>query len=442
MADFRRQPEWQQPADRHSQLVDPVLTVRQLSRFEFSRRTHSRIDHALVFTTPKGGYDSYLPPRRPTRTEVAAKRYSAVYEVDMGMHSVRTTLALPSDNDAFEFDAETEVTWQVMDPGVFVASGHRDVPMLLLGEIQVAARPVTRRFPIGQSAAAESELTHTLALYGPLGTAAGLRARLTLRLRRDQDNIEHQRRLRAIDHAAAEQIREAQRGQEYDSALDERTRGQDALQLGRALDYGRGRQELVLQQQRWEHEQAVLRAQQEIELQTWEADKIKFYQWYLEQEGVASWALHLSKHPEDSRLVMENMREDQLRLIQAQVDVVRELLGGDEAEDYELEGPKRQALQYVNEILNKRLPGVPWRVPAGTREKAPPTALPAPDPRATSGTPTEPATSPAPVDAPIPPRPTVPPSFPGWQPPPGYGGPATPRDAADGLASDAEAETS
>jgi hypothetical protein len=197
----------------------------------------------------------------------------------------------------------------------------------------------------------------------------------------------------------------------------------------------------MLQQQRWEHERAVLCAQQEIELQTWEADKIKFYQWYLEQEGVTSWALHLAKHPEDSRLVMQNMREDQLRLIQAQVEVVRELLGGDEAEDYELEGPKRQALQYVNEFLNKRLPGIPWGAPAGTAQGTPATALPAPDPRDASGTPAEPTTPPAPADTPIPPRPIVPPSFAGWQPPPGYGNATTPPGTTDGLPRDPEART-
>ncbi|RST11101.1 hypothetical protein EF905_25875, partial [Streptomyces sp. WAC05374] len=96
MPDFRRPFEWVQDADRHTQLSDPVLTVRQLSRFDFARKSLTRIDHALVFATPKGSYDAYLPPRRPSRSEAAAKRYTAVYEVDMGVHPVRAEIRLPS----------------------------------------------------------------------------------------------------------------------------------------------------------------------------------------------------------------------------------------------------------------------------------------------------------------------------------------------------------
>ncbi|MFI1885445.1 hypothetical protein [Streptomyces jumonjinensis] len=383
MADFRRPPEWQQPVDRHSALVDPVLTVRQLSRFEFSRKSLTRIDHALVFTSPKGAYDTFLPPLRPSRSEVAAKRYTAVYEVDMGVHPYGTELALPSDNDAFEFAAAVDLSWQVADPAQFVRSGHRDVPALLVGELQQAARPVTRGFAIGQSARAEEAMLRAIAAMGPLGAMAGLQVNCVVRLRRDQENIDHQRRLQAIDHSSAEEIRVAQRGTEYDVEFDRRARQQDELQLGRAMDYGRQQQELALQQQRWAHEQAVLQSRQEIELQKLEAEKVDFYLWHLQQGGVHQWALHLAQHPEDSALVMNTMREDQLRLIQSQMDLVRQLLSGDNAENYELEGPKQLALRTMSDILNQRLPGV---------AQGPPPQLPAhPEGEAGGGTAAGPA---------------------------------------------------
>ncbi|MFC8920739.1 hypothetical protein ACFT5C_33915 [Streptomyces sp. NPDC057116] len=382
MPDFHRPFEWVQDADRHTQLTDPVLTVRQLSRFDFARKSLTRIDHALVFATPKGSYDAYLPPRRPSRSEAAAKRYTAVYEVDMGVHPVRAEIRLPSDNDAFEFGVVAEVSWQVADPARFVESGHRDVPRLLLGELEQAARPVARRFPIAESAAAERELLEAVTALGPLGASAGLTATWTVRLRRDQENIDHQLRLQAIDHAATEQILTERRGMEYDVALDRRSRQQDALQVGRAMEYGQQQQELVLQQQAWHHEQAVLEARQAVEMQQIEAQKIAFYQWHLQQGGVHAWALHLAQHPEDSRLVMESMREDQLRLIQAQMNLVGQLLGSDGAENYELEGPKQLALRAVSDILNQRLPGVAQDaappLPSGPAYPAsePPTAAP------------------------------------------------------------------
>ncbi|GGX31515.1 hypothetical protein GCM10010297_61200 [Streptomyces malachitofuscus] len=487
MPSFHRPPEWQQPADRHTRLIDPVLTVRQLSRFELSLKHVVRIDHALVFSTPKGGYEAYPPPTRPSRSEIAARRYTAVYEVDMGVHPFTDTLALPSDNDAFEFTAEVDVSWQVLDAARFVASGIRDVPALLIGELQQAARPVTRGFAVADSGAAERELLRAVMLVGPLGATAGLQVTWTLRLRRDQANIDHQQRLQAIDHSAAEQIRTAQQGMQVDVEMDQRHRQQDELQLERAMEYGRRQQELALQQQRWQHEQAMLQGQQMLELQQIEAKKIEFYQWHLSQGGVQSWALHLAQHPEDSHLVMSSMREDQLRMIQAQMDLVKELLSGEGAEKFELEGPKQLALRTVSDILNQRLPGVPQNPPllppadhpgpapapgagpsAPPPAEAPPTAPPYTPPVPTTPYPPEasPATPagrpPAPPHTPPAPPPAMPyappaappPPAPAWQPPPGYGTtPTAPVDAAptapppgrpgtaDGHAGQAEGDT-
>ncbi len=421
MPSFHRPPEWQQPADRHTRLIDPVLTVRQLSRFELSLKHVVRIDHALVFSTPKGGYEAYPPPARPSRGEIAARRYTAVYEVDMGVHPFTETLTLPSDNDAFEFTAEVDVTWQVLDPARFVACGVRDVPALLVGELQQAARPVTRRFAVEDSARAERELLNAVTVVGPLGAPAGLQVTWTLRLRRDQANIDHQRRIQQIGHSAQEQVHAAQEGMRVDVAMDERQRQQDALQSARSLEYGRQLQELAMQQHRWQHEQAMLQGEQMLEMQQIEAKKIEFYQWHLSQGGVQAWALHLAQHPEDSRLVMSSLREDQLRMIQAQMELVKELLGGESAEKFELEGPKQLALRTVSDILNQRLPGVPQNPPL----------LPSPDGAGTDGTPpTAPPASPGAPDTPYapPPPPTAfpPSSGASYTPPPGP--PQTPRD--------------
>ncbi|NUS26144.1 MAG: hypothetical protein HOV92_18235 [Streptomyces sp.] len=384
MADLRQPPDWQQPADRHTPLIDPVITVRQLTRFGFARKALTRIDHALVFSTAKGAYDAYLPPVRPSRREAAAKRYTAVYEVDMGVHPHRAELSLPSGNDAFEFTATIDLTWQVVDPAAFVRSGHRDIPSLLLGELQQAARPLTRRYTIDDSASAESELLRTLIdpQRPPLGASAGLKVIWTLRVRRDQQEIEHQQRIQSIDHASAEQIRVEQLGREYDAELDRRARQQDELQSARATEYGKLEHELTLQRQEWQQEQDRLRTRHETELQRLEAEKIAIYQQYLEKGGVVAWAMHLAAHPEDTQLVINNMRDDQRQLIQAKMELARELLSDGNAEDYELEGPKRLALNAVYEIFNQDLPGVPRSQssppPATTlppSENAPPSAM-------------------------------------------------------------------
>lgn len=467
MPDHRRPPEWQQNADRHTELRDPVLTVRQISRFEFNRRALTRIDHALVFTTPRGGHEVYLPPRRPSRSEVAARRYTSVYEVDMGIHPWREELALPSDNDAFEFGAEVDFSWQVVDPVRYVAGGHRDVPALLIGELQQAARPVTRRFPVSASAEAERELLRAMAGLGPLGATAGLQVTWTLRVRRDEGDLAHQRRLREIDQNVAEQIRADQGGMQADLVRHKRELQQDALQISRSLEYGEQAQRLALEQQRWQHEQALLAGRQQLELQRVNAEKVAFYQWHLEQGGIHALALHLAEHPGDTQLVMESMRQGQLALMQSQLHLVEQVLKGDHAEAYELDEPKKLALRTMTEIFNQRLPGVPHEPPvigppppqtppypgqtvpgrtvpdapqipqqAPAEATGPETVPPDTPPEATPPTPPpgNPYASPPQPGAYAQPHPYAPPPQP-WQAPPGYGtvptapGPAQPPPA-------------
>ncbi len=139
-------------------------------------------------------------------------------------------------------------------------------------------------------------------------------------------------------------------------------------------------------------------------MQQIEAQKIAYLPVHLQQGGVQSWALHLAQHPEDSRLVMTSMRDDQLRMIQAQMDLVKDLLHGDNAEKFELEGPKQLALRTVSDILTQRLPGVPQTPPP----------LPAGDPalgdpyaaygQGSPGTPAQPGFTPG-QPGPVPARP-------------------------------------
>ncbi|WP_328927145.1 hypothetical protein OG429_22845 [Streptomyces sp. NBC_00190] len=453
MSDPRRHPDWEQPADRHTQLIDPVITVQQLGRFEVFRKLQTRIDHALVFSTAKGGYVAFLPPQRPGST----RGFTAVYEVDTGVHHFRAEIELPSDNDAFQFVVVVEISWQVTDPARFVESRHRDVPRLLLGELEQAARPVARRFSIARSAEAEGELLRALPAVGPLGRTCGLQTSWTVRLRRDQENIDHQLRMQAIHHGTDEQILTEQLGMRYDVQLDQRARQQDELTTERALAYGGQQHELALRQQQWEHQQRLELSRQQAELQRVEAEKITFYQYHLEQGGVHAWALHLAQHPEDSALVMRTMREDQLQMIRDQMSLVSQVLGDGGAERHELQGPKQLALRAMNDILNQRLPGVPHdpAPPYPGRLPAPP-----PPPQPPAGPPGAPVQG-VPVQgvpvqgygpaAPQPPAPQPPapygpaPTFAQWEPPPGYGTapvqpPAPPGPTAEpGLQPQAEA---
>ncbi|MGW2269913.1 hypothetical protein [Streptomyces yangpuensis] len=313
--------DWDQCADRHTPLKDPVVTVRQLGRLGLPGGPPTRIDHALVYTTRRGGFEPYLPPDRPRRTP---RRYTAVYEVDMGVHPVRTRVRLPSSDDAHEFDVHVELEWQVTDPARFVRRGHRDVPRLLLGELEQAARPVSRRFPMDASAAAEADVLAVVQQGKPLGEEAGLRVRWTIRLRRDEDSIAHARRLQAIEHATTEEVLTQQGGARADLERARRTQAQQ---------------------------------QQSLELQEYEARRIDFYREYLTRGGIDAWAMHLVRHPEDSAKALNSLREDQRDRLRAQMDLIKEMLTKSGTEPFELEGPRRRAIEVFHAVLGEHVPG-------------------------------------------------------------------------------------
>ncbi|MBC2901233.1 PE-PGRS family protein [Streptomyces cupreus] len=384
MADFRRQPEWQQNADRHSTLIDPVLTVRPIARFDYTaRRPVTAIDHALVFATAGGAYDVYVPPHRPSRTDAATRRYTSVYEVDMGSHPVQLDLHLPSDDDAFAFGATADLTWRVVDPEAYVRSGERDVPTRLTRELQHLARPVTRRFPIEASPAAEGAVQQAVE-GGQFAAGIGLAVTCLVRLRLDDEAIAHRRRQRALRYEA--------------EMLDPE-------------------HEFRMRQAQQQHELEALRQRQQQELV---AAKINFYQYHLQHGGVGAWALHLAAHPEDTQLVINNIHQDQLTFIKGQL----ELIGGEELEDYQKAESLKQVRQEVDNLIRARAQGA---LPAGSYgdsygeqsphvEQAPaaPGTPPAPyAPAAAASAP--PAAAPV-ADGPAPATPPPPPAYTPTQP--------------------------
>ncbi|GHJ34933.1 SPFH domain-containing protein [Streptomyces sp. TS71-3] len=316
MADFRRPPEWHQEADRHSVLIDPVLTVRPISRFDYTaRRPTTPIDHALVFVTTQNTYETFLPPHRPTRADAASRRYTSVYEVDMGIHPVQVELELPSAGDAFQFTVTADLTWQVTDPTRFVTSGERDVPARLRRELQGRARVVSRRFPIEESAAAEEAVTKEVVVDG-LAADIGLHTTCVVQVSTDDAAIAHQMRQRELRH-------------------------QNEL-LG-------SEHELRLRQAHQEHELAALRQRQMEELAT---RRIEYYQHHLQYGGVGAWAVHLAEHPEDTQLVLNNITRDQLTLIRSQL----ELISTGTLEDYQQAEAARKTLGAVDDLLRQTPP--------------------------------------------------------------------------------------
>ncbi|MFE1911527.1 PE-PGRS family protein [Streptomyces anandii] len=397
MADFRRPPEWQQDADRHSTLIDPVLTVRPISRFDYvARRQVGAIDHALVFVTASGSYDVFMPPQRPSRAEAATRRYTSVYEVDMGSHPVQLKLRLPSDDDAFSFGAIADLTWRVADPVAYVASGERDVPTRLSRELQQLARPITRRYSIEDSPEAEQAVLGAVMAEGRFAAGTGLDVTCVVRLRLDDEAIAHRRRKRSL---------------RYESEM---------------LD---PEHEFRMRQARQEHELEWLRQQQSHQLV---AQKIAFYQYHLQHGGVAAWALHLAQHPMDTKMVIGTLQKDQLGAIRGQL----QLIAGDTLEDFQKAESARTVLKSVDDLIQQQdqaaaqPPVTAEALPPGTppqAQQAPPVPPAPQDPYAPPGYAPPAYAPPAPQD-PYAPSAYAPPSYTPPAPAPGPGPVQAPGD--------------
>lgn len=299
------EPDWFQESAyslEHIRRADPVHTVWQLPRLRLgARRFTGRIDHALVCVTRRGAYETFLPPQRPT----TVRRYVALYEVSTLPHAFQLRAVLPSDVDSHEFEVTADIDWRVADPARFVASQERDVPGLLSRELLPVMRAASRRHAIAASAQAEHAVQQSVNQAAPVGGDQGLQVTCTVRLRRDAAERTHQERLRTARHEA-------------EAAVPE-------------------------------HEVSLLRQQQEAVVR---AEKIKFYEHHLAKGDAAALALHLTEHPDDTRLILDRLRAEQSELTQTQLHLIDQVLEGKGLESYQLEEPHRLIAERMTAILN------------------------------------------------------------------------------------------
>ncbi|WP_328223888.1 hypothetical protein OG272_30045 [Streptomyces sp. NBC_00104] len=280
---------------------DPVLRVWALPRLRLGgRRFVGRIDHALVCVTRKGSYETFLPPARPT----TVRRYVALYEVNTEAHSFRLREHLPSQVDTFAFEALADITWRVTDPARFVTSQERDVPGLLIGELVPLMRSASRDHAIAESSHAEQAVQRAVDEAAPVGGRQGLRATVTVRLRRDAAERTHQERLRTARHEA------------------EAASPEHAVSI-----------------QRQRHEAHV------------RAERITFYEDCLARGDTAALALHLTEHPEDTRLVLQHLGEERGKLIETQRHLIDRVLDKEGLESYQLQEPRELTAQWMTTVL-------------------------------------------------------------------------------------------
>ncbi|WP_200300717.1 hypothetical protein [Streptomyces adelaidensis] len=285
---------------------DPVVRVWQLPRLRLGgRRFLGRIDHALVFVTRKGVYETFPPPTRPT----GVRRYVALYEVRTDPHAFQLREHLPSRIDTIEFEVAADIGWRVTDPARFVSSQERDVPGLLAQEIVPLMRAVGRDHTIAEPSRAEKAVQRALDEAAPIGADHGLRATVTVRLRGDAVERTHRERLRIARYEA------------------EASAPEHAVSI-----------------QRQQHEARI------------RAERIKFYEDCLARDDTTALALHLAEHPEDTRLVLQHLGEARKHLLDTQRHLIDRVLDKEGLENYQLDEPRKLTAEWMTNVLKSGTP--------------------------------------------------------------------------------------
>jgi hypothetical protein len=326
MAGYRYSPQWDQHARRNTDIVDPVLVVRPLSRFEFTgRRPVNQVDHALVFTSTRGTFAVYIPPQRPPRSELSSGRYVSVHEVDMGIHHFQRPFQLPSDNDAFTFRGELDVSWRVMAPDLVVASQLRDVPAHVVPRLEERMRVTTRRFSIEDSARAETAVRDNLSRT-QVAEELGLHLTCAVRLDLDEAARNQQAALRDLGYQEQRIAPEAE--------------------LERLKETHKQEMDAMRQAHRHRTERADLGHEHELL-----TEKARFYAWHLEQRGVVPWALEVAKRPDDLPRILEMLSKEQAAQVAEKLDLLDRVEQSGHFETYQLESPVREALRAIRSLF-------------------------------------------------------------------------------------------
>ncbi|MFE3592825.1 hypothetical protein ACFXOY_35585 [Streptomyces niveus] len=284
---------------------DPVRNVRSLGRFDYVRhRPATFAERALVFLTSAGRPQTYLPHQQPTRGELVTSNFRTLYEVDMGIQHMSLEHRLPSDGDAAFFSAETDLTWRVVAPDKVVEQQIRDVRALLEPRLLTRMRRASRRYPIEESAAAETAVMEALAA-APLAAGEGLDITCDVRISLDDEAI-------------------------------------DQLSSLRSLDYRK-------QRTRSEHELTRLHTHNDQEVLE---ESSTFYARLLSQGEFERWGAHLAKNPGDIPLAIQSIRDDEREASANQIRVIERVLDSGAVEDHMIEETARAALAAVKERLN------------------------------------------------------------------------------------------
>jgi hypothetical protein len=282
---------------------NPILGREDFPRISlFMSRPAVEPGIALVLFRENGEVLTLIQGQRLTAGDIAWGSYKGFYKVDIALHSFAFQVNVPCSKDAFNFQADVQVTYQVENPTEIVKCQIRDIQGVLQPEIIKQMRTISRKYNAEQSEEAEQEINNVF--ERGLRVNGILASRIVANLELEAASRDHLRVIQNIINQKA--------------------------------------------QQTVAHELNIMKNKHDFEL-----NKIKMESYApLIQEG--QWnllALHLAEHPDDVATISSMMTQQRQIELENQLKILKVMLEEDVIEGFHIEKVGKCMLQRLVDSL-------------------------------------------------------------------------------------------
>ena len=286
---------------------NPIISKEEIPRLHlFQPRPTPEPGVALVFFREGQPLVTLWPGDRLTAGEIRWGNYKIVHKIDITEHTFTFQCTLPCERDAFDFQAEAQVTCSVDDPAVIVERNVTDARAVLEPLIVRTMRTISRNYDVEESAEAEKAIAQAVE---DESYNVGLKLnRFVVKLSLEEDARTHIRRLKQIER--------------------EKERERRASELEKLRD------ELEIERMRI---------------------KMDFYSPLIKEGHWQLLALQLTNHPEDVATVAQMLSQQRQVEMDHQLKALKIMLEEDALEGFQIEEAGKRVLQRFVESFGPEL---------------------------------------------------------------------------------------
>lgn len=283
--------------------MNPILSKEQFPALSlFKPRPTGEPGVALVLYRDGGTSIALSPGQKLTASDIAWGNYKGYYRIDVAEHRYTFQVSVPCDKDAFNFQAEVNVTYRIDDPKDIVDKQVQDTEIILKTEIVRRIRSISRRYNAKQSEAAEDSINEILSKG--LKASGILASKISVDLQLEDASKQHLRDLQTIDDNKVRQIKE--------------------------------------------HELLTLNDKLDIERQK---IKMEFYGPLIKEGQWQMLAFQLSKNPNDVATIINAISNQRQLEFNQQLQMLKAMLDGDVIEGWQMEDISKQVLHRLVDNL-------------------------------------------------------------------------------------------